>query len=325
MDVTSDLLLGMYRAMVRVRHFEEKCVEMMQHNLFPGRVHSYIGQEAIAVGACLALDKKDWILSNHRGLGHCLAKGSDPEKLFAECLGKESGYCRGKGGVMHIADIGHGILGMTAIVGSGIPVAVGAALALKLKQRAEIVLCFFGDGASNTGAFHEGMNLAAIWHLPLIFLCENNQYGEFTPVSKSTLVKDIAERASAYGIRGEVVDGNDATSVYEVVSKMRIFARQGKGASLIEAKTYRMRGHYEGDPESYRTKGEVKKWTKKDPILRLKKKLLEEGICKDDKLKSIEEEIAGEIKDASRRALRAPFPSLNTLTKDVYVPMQGEI
>lgn len=319
MKVTSDLLLDMYRKMIRVRHFEEKCVKMMQKNLFPGRVHSYIGQEAIAVGACLALDKKDWILSNHRGLGHCLAKGSDPEKLFAECLGKESGYCRGRGGVMHIADIGHGILGMTAIVGSGIPIAVGAALALKLKQREEIILCFFGDGASNTGAFHEGMNLAAIWHLPLIFLCENNQYGEFTPVSKSTLVKDIAERASAYGIRGEVVDGNDVTSIYEVVSKMRVSARQGKGPSLIEAKTYRMRGHYEGDPESYRTKEEVKNWAKKDPILRLKKKLFEEGICKDDKLKSIEKEIAGEIKEASRRALKSPFPSLDTLAKDVYV------
>jgi len=305
--------------MVRIRYFEEKCVQMMQRNLFPGRVHSYIGQEAIAVGACLALNEKDWILSNHRGLGHCLAKGSDPEKLFAECLGKESGYCRGKGGVMHIADIGHGILGMTAIVGSGIPVAVGAALALKIKQREEIILCFFGDGASNTGAFHEGMNLAAIWHLPLIFLCENNQYGEFTPASKSTLVKDTAKRASAYGIRGEVVDGNDVTSVYEVVSKMRASARQGKGPSLIEAKTYRMRGHYEGDPESYRTKGEVKSWAREDPILRLKEKLLEEGICKDVKLKSIEKEIAGEIEDAFRRALRAPFPSLDTLTKDVYV------
>lgn len=220
---------------------------------------------------------------------------------------------------MHIADIGHGILGMTAIVGSGIPIAVGAALALKIKKREGIILCFFGDGASNTGAFHEGMNLAAIWHLPIIFLCENNQYGEFTPVSKSTLVKDIAERASAYGIRGEVVDGNDVISVYQVVSKMRISARQGKGPFLIEAKTYRMRGHYEGDPESYRTKEEVRKWARKDPILRLEKKFLEEGICKDEKLKSIEEEIAGEIKDASRRALRAPFPSLNTLTKDVYV------
>ncbi len=319
MDVTSDLLLGMYRGMIRVRHFEEKCVKMMQKNLFPGRVHSYIGQEAIAVGACLALDKKDWILSNHRGLGHCLAKGSEPEKLFAECLGKESGYCRGKGGLMHIADIGHGILGMTAIVGSGIPVAVGAALALKLKQREEIILCFFGDGASNTGAFHEGMNLAAIWHLPVIFLCENNQYGEFTPVSKSTLVKDIAQRASAYGIRGEAVDGNDVISVYRVVNKTIACARQDKGPFLIEAKTYRMRGHYEGDPDSYRSKEEVRKWASKDPILRLQKKLLKEGICKDNKLKSIEEEIAGEIEEASRRALRAPFPSLNTLTKDVYV------
>jgi TPP-dependent pyruvate/acetoin dehydrogenase alpha subunit len=319
MDITPDLLLDMYRSVIGVRYFEEKCVEMMQNNLFPGRVHSYIGQEAIAVGACLALDKKDWILSNHRGLGHCLVKGSEPERLFAECLGKKSGYCQGKGGMMHIADIEHRILGTTAIVGSGIPIAVGAALALQLKQKQEVILCFFGDGASNTGAFHEGINLAAIWHLPVIFLCENNQYGEFTPVSQSTLVKDIAGRASAYGIEGEVVDGNDVISVYRVVSETIISARQGKAPSLIEAKTYRIRGHYEGDPESYRTKQEVKKWAEEDPILRLKKKLLEEGIFKDEKLKSIEEEIASEIEDASQRALRAPFPSLDILTKDVYV------
>lgn len=319
MDITSDLLLDMYRSMVRVRCFEEKCVEMMQNNLFPGRVHSYIGQEAIAVGACFALDKKDWILSNHRGLGHCLAKGSEPEKLFAECLGKVSGYCKGKGGMMHIADIEHRILGTTAIVGSGIPIAVGAALALQLKQKQEVILCFFGDGASNTGAFHEGINLAAIWHLPIVFLCENNQYGEFTPVSKSTLVKDIADRASAYGIKGEVVDGNDVISVYRVVSKMIVSARQGKGTSLIEAKTYRIRGHYEGDPESYRTKQEVKKWKKEDPILHLKEKLSKEGICKNKESKAIEEEIARGIEDASQRALRSSFPSLDILTKDVYV------
>ncbi len=319
MDISSDLLLDMYRQMTRVRYFEEKCVEMMQNNLFPGRVHSYIGQEAIAVGACLALGKEDWILSNHRGLGHCLAKGSDPEKLFAECLGKKSGYCKGKGGMMHIADIEHRILGTTAIVGSGIPIAVGAALALQLKQRREVILCFFGDGASNTGAFHEGINLAAIWHLPVIFLCENNQYGEFTPVSKSTLVKDIAQKAPGYGIKGEAVDGNDVISVYKVVSQTIVSVKQGNGPSLIEAKTYRIRGHYEGDPDSYRTKEEVKKWTKKDPILWLRKKLLEEGICKDDKLESIEKEIAGEIEDAPKRALRASFPSLDTLAKDVCI------
>jgi len=319
MDITSDLLLDMYRSMVKVRHFEEKCVEMMQNNFFPGRIHSYIGQEAIAVGACLALDKKDWILSNHRGLGHCLTKGSDPEKLFAECLGKESGYCKGKGGMMHIADIEHRILGTTAIVGSGIPIAVGAALALQLKKRREVILCFFGDGASNTGAFHEGINLAAVWHLPVIFLCENNQYGEFTPVSKSTLVKDIARKASAYGIKGEVVDGNDVISVYRVVNKMIASARQDKGPSLIEAKTYRIRGHYEGDPDSYRTKEEVKKWAKEDPILRLKQKLLKEEICKDEELKSLEKQIASEIEDASKWALKSPFPSLDILTEDVYV------
>jgi len=319
MDITSDLLLDMYRSMIKVRYFEEKCGEMMQNNLFPGRIHSYIGQEATAVGACLALDKKDWILSNHRGLGHCLTKGSDPEKLFAECLGKESGYCKGKGGMMHIADIEHRILGTTAIVGSGIPIAVGAALALQLKKRREVILCFFGDGASNTGAFHEGINLAAVWHLPVIFLCENNQYGEFTPVSKSTLVKDIADRASAYGIKGEVVDGNDVISVYRVVNKMIASARQDKGPFLIEAKTYRIRGHYEGDPDSYRTKEEVKKWAKEDPILRLKQKLLKEEICKDEELKSLEKQIASEIEDASQRALKCPFPSLDILTKDIYV------
>lgn len=319
MNIGSNLLLDMYCYMLRIRYFEEKCIEMMQRSLFPGRVHSYIGQEAIAAGACLALGKKDWILSNHRGLGHCIAKGSDPERLFAECLGKESGYCRGKGGMMHIADVEHRVLGTTAIVGSGIPIAVGAALALQLKQRQEVILCFFGDGASNTGAFHEGINLAALWHLPVIFLCENNQYGEFTPVSESTLVKDIAQKASAYGIKGITVDGNDVIAVHQVAREMMASARQGGGPSLIEAKTYRIRGHYEGDPGSYRIKEEIEKWKKKDPILRLKKKLLGKGILTKEELESREEEIAGEIEDAFRRALRAPFPSLDTLAKDVYV------
>lgn len=319
MNIGSNPLLDMYCYMLRIRYFEEKCVEMMQRNLFPGRVHSYIGQEAIAAGACLALDEKDWILSNHRGLGHCIAKGSDPERLFAECLGKESGYCRGKGGVMHIADIEHRVLGMTAIVGSGIPIAVGVALALQLKQRQEVILCFFGDGASNTGAFHEGINLAALWHLPVIFLCENNQYGEFTHVSKSTLVKDIAQKASAYGIKGIAVDGNDVIAVHQVAREIIASARQGAGPSLIEAKTYRIRGHYEGDPESYRTKEELEKWKKKDPILRLKKELLEKGILTKEKLGLLEKEIADQIEDASQLALRGPFPSLDTLAKDVYV------
>ncbi len=312
------LWLQMYTTMLRIRRFEEKVVELFAQGKIPGFVHSYIGEEAVAAGACAALEPTDYITSTHRGHGHLIAKGGDLKYMMAELYGKKTGYCKGKGGSMHIADVDLGILGANGIVGAGIPIATGAALSSQLQKNGRVALCFFSDGASNRGTFHEGINMASIWKLPVVFLCENNMYGISMPQKRGMAIEDIADRASAYGIPGVVVDGNDVIAVYEAVKEAVKRARSGGGPTLIEAKTARWRGHFEGDPQIYRTPEEIEEWKKKCPIKRFEEKLLKMGVLNEEKIKEIEDMIAKEIEEAVKFAEESPYPEPEEALEDVY-------
>ena len=339
MSLSKTERLRMYELMVRIRRFEEKTIELSRHGLTPGRMHPYVGQEAVAAGACAALGERPLhqycvrsgcIVSTHRGGGHLVAKGADLRKLFAEFMGRATGYSSGKGGPMHFGIPELGVLCTNGIVGSGIPVAAGAALAGQLHppplsppmggMKGGVVLCFFGDGASNTGSFHEGLNLAAVWRLPVVFLCENNQYGETMPISNAVAIEDIASRAAGYGMPGVVVDGNDVEAVYEAAEEAVGRARSGEGPSLIEAKTYRIGGHFDGESSHYRSREEIDEWRKKDPIDRYRGWLLGEGICQASELAAMEERIREEVEHAAEQAINDPFPALDSLVTDVYVP-----
>lgn len=268
--VTKDLLMEMYEKMLKIRKFEEKIEQLHKEGILPGLKHLYIGEEAIAVGVVSALDKNDLLLSTHRGHGHCIAKGADVRKMMAELFGKRTGYCHGKGGSMHITSVEIGMLGANGIVGANIPIAGGAALAAKMRGEKQVVVSFFGDGAMNTGVFHEGINLASLWKVPAVFVCENNLYAISVAQSRSTAISDVFKRADAYGIPGECVNGMDVVSVYKSAKKAVERARKGLGPSLIECRTYRFYGHYigEGNRErAYRSEEEVKRWRKKDPLL----------------------------------------------------------
>jgi len=314
----SEKLIEMYRKMLEIRQFEEKVYELYGQNLVPGTIHLYVGQEAVAVGVCANLRKEDYIVSTHRGHGHCIAKGADLKRVMAEILGKKTGYCRGKGGSMHIADFNIGILGATGVVGAGIPIAVGAGLSIKLRGTDQVVACFFGDGASNQGTFHEGINMAAIWKLPVLFVCENNLYAMGTRQSRAMLIENISERAAAYGIPGVTVDGNDVLAVYEAAKEAVERAKRGEGPTLIECKTYRHKGHSRMDPATYRSKEEVEYWLRKDPIPRFRDRLLEMGILTEGEAKKIEEEVLREIEEAVKFALESPYPEPEEALKDVY-------
>lgn len=311
-------LVEMYKAMLLIRRFEERAIQLYSRGLISGSVHACIGQEAVAVGACAALEERDYILGTHRGAGHYLAKGGKAKALMAELLGRETGCCQGKGGPMHLAHPESGMLGTSGIVGGGIPIAVGVALALSLKKRSEVVLSFFGDGAANQGSFHEAVNLASIWNLPVVFICENNMYGLSTPVFETMRIKDIARRASSYGIKGDIVDGNDVMAVYEAVSAAVEEARRGNGPTLLEAKTYRREGHYYGDSCNYRSPEEVKEWEKKDPITRFKNKLLKDGTLTDEEVSAIDAEIDKIIAEAEGFAVNSPEPGLKIAEEDIY-------
>ena len=270
MEFDGRMLTDIYRTMLRIRRFEEKVGELFTQGKIWGAVHLYTGQEAIATGACAALNKDDYITSTHRGHGHCIAKGGQLHKMMAEIFGRVNGYCKGKGGSMHIADMEAGILGANGIVGAGIPIAVGAALAAKYRATGQVSLAFFSDGASNTGSFHEAVNLSAVLKLPAIFVCENNQWAVSTSARYSVPIQNIADRAAAYNMPGKTVDGNDVLAVYTAVKEAVDRARNSGGPSLVEAKTYRWEGHYRGDPEVYRSRDEVAEWRKqRDPITRL--------------------------------------------------------
>jgi pyruvate dehydrogenase E1 component alpha subunit len=308
----------MYKKMLAIRLFEEKVYELYGQNLVPGTIHLYAGQEAVAVGVCENLRKDDYIVSTHRGHGHCLAKGARLDKTMAEILGKKTGYCKGKGGSMHIADFTVGMLGATAVVGAGIPIATGAGVSIKLRGTDQVAACFFGDGASNQGTFHEGINMAAVWGLPVLFVCENNLYAMGTRQTRVMLVEDIAERAAAYGIPGVSVDGNDVTAVYEAAQAAVRRARRGGGPTLIECKTYRHKGHSRWDPATYRSKEEVEDWLAKDPIDRLRRQLVTlKGFSAED-VAQIQEAVAESVDAAVKFAEHSSYPAPEEALDDVY-------
>ncbi len=320
-EVTMDkaFLLGLYETMFRIRTFEEEVMVQFMDGNIPGFIHLASGQEAVSAGACAALQKDDYIGSTHRGHANLIAKGGRTDRMMAELFARETGYCKGRGGCLHITDMRVGSLGANGIVGAGIVVANGAALSSKILKNKRVTLSFFGDGAANQGKFHEALNLAAVWALPIVFICENNLYGEATPQSEHMKIKDIAVRAQAYGIPGACVDGQDVLSVYDEVSKAVKAAREDRGPTLIEAKTYRFHGHHIGDPETYRTKEEVDEWMeKRDPIKLFKAKLLKEFKVAGSELDPIEARILKEIKDAVAFANQSDRPDPGTLMENVY-------
>ncbi|MBO6637858.1 MAG: thiamine pyrophosphate-dependent dehydrogenase E1 component subunit alpha [Roseitalea sp.] len=315
-----DQLIDALRKMYLIRRFEEGAEDSYTRGLIHGTMHLSIGQEASAVGACMSLTDDDKITSTHRGHGHCVAKGADLGKMFAEFFGKETGYCRGRGGSMHIADVEKGNLGANGIVAGGIPIAVGAALSAKRLGTGAVTVCFFGDGANNEGAFHEALNMASVWKLPVVFVCENNRYGMSTSTERSTAVKSIADRAAAYSMPGERVDGNDFSAVTEAVDAAVARARNGDGPSLIENVTYRWRGHSKSDRNRYRTKEEIAQWQERDPIARMAAMLTEHGIIDDASVAAIEKNVEQAVEAAITFAKDSPAPRVEDATRDVYTP-----
>jgi pyruvate dehydrogenase E1 component alpha subunit len=318
LDLPKESLVKMYRKMLEIRFFEEKVFGLYGQNLVPGTIHLYAGEEAVAVGVCSALSKDDYITSTHRGHGHCIAKGADLKRTMAEILGKKTGYCKGKGGSMHIADFSIGMLGATAVVGAGLPIAVGAGLSARLRKTGQVVACFFGEGASNQGTFHESINMASAWKLPVIFVCENNLYAMGTRQSRIMNIENIADRAVSYGIPGVSVDGNDVLAVYEAACVAVERARRGEGPTLIECKTYRQKGHSRVDPAKYRPREEVEGWLQRDPIKRLRHKLIQTVISTEAELQEIEKEVSSEIEDAVKFAVESTFPAPEEALEDVY-------
>lgn len=315
---SKDLLAKLFRRMTLVRRFELRAIEERRGGLIPGFIHSCVGQEATAVGACLALEPHDVITSTHRGHGHLIGKGGDPRYMMAELAARSSGYCLGRGGSLHISDFDLGILGANGVVAGGIPIAVGAALAFAMRKENRVALSFFGDGAVNEGAFHEAANLAGLWQLPVIFFCENNLYGEGTPQDKQAPIADLARRAEGYGFPGVIVDGNDVIAVYEAVEEAAARARAGDGPTFIEGKTYRQRGHYEGDPQVYRTRAEMAEWKERDPIPAFRRNLLEAGIFDEAELSEVEREVDAQLDDAVEFAAAAPQPVPEEALAGVY-------
>lgn len=313
-----EALRGALLKMHLIRKFEEGAEQSYMRGLIHGTMHLSIGQEASAVASCMQLGDADKITSTHRGHGHCVAKGAEPAKMFAEFFGKEEGYCRGRGGSMHIADVEKGNLGANGIVGGGLPIAVGAALAAKRLGTGAVTVCFFGDGANNEGAFHEAVNMAAIWALPVVFVCENNKYGMSTPVERATAAARISDRAAAYAIPGVTVDGNDFSAVAEAVGAAVDRARAGEGPSLVENLTYRWRGHSKSDRNRYRTKEEIADWMTRDPIARMADLLIEHGILDAEGAAAVEAEAAKTIEEAIAFARQGRDPRPEDATRFVY-------
>jgi len=324
-ELTKDRLMWMYETMVKIRLHENKAAELFAQGKIKGFVHLYVGEEAVAVGVMAALKPGDVITGTHRSHGHYVAKGGDIKASFAELFGKRTGSNKGKGGSMHIADPDIGMLGANGMVGGGIPHAVGAALAFKLLGKDNVAVAFFGEGGSNQQNFHEAINLAAIWKLPVIFVCENNLYQISLPYSKQQLITSVAERGKAYGIPGVSVDGQDVLAVYEATREAVERARRGEGPTLIETRTYRFRGHFEGDPQIYRSKEEVEWWmNNKDPIKIFEKYLLERGVTTREELDAIWKRVSNEAEEAVKFAEESPYPSPEELYDDVFAkPTQG--
>jgi pyruvate dehydrogenase E1 component alpha subunit len=312
------LLLEIYRKMVTVRMFEETAADLFLKGQIPGFLHVYVGEEAVAAGVMAHLTDKDYIGSTHRGHGHAVAKGTRLDMMWAELFGKQTGYCHGKGGSMHIADLDLGILGANGIVGGGVPIATGAGLALKMQGTDRVCVCFFGDGASNTGAFYEGVNLAAVWGLPVVFVCENNQYAESTPRATHQKVKNVADRAAAFNIPGVVADGMDVFDVYEKAGAAIDQCRAGKGPILLEAQTYRFLGHFVGDPQSYRTKEEVEEWKKRDPIQTFRTRMIGEKKLTAAEMDAIDVQVRKDMDAGVEFARRSPEPGVETALQDIF-------
>ena len=310
--------LEAYRTMLLIRRFEERCNALYMQGRIPSTLHLYIGQEAVAAGVCAHLRPDDALFSTHRPHGHALAKGVAPRAIMAELFAKRTGCCQGKGGSMHVGDVNVGMYPAIAIVGANVPLAAGVALAAKRLHEDRVVVCFFGDGAANEGAFHEGMNLAAIWDLPVVYVCENNLYAASTPISAAFKIEDIADRAAAYGMPGVVVDGNDVGAVYEVAGEAIARARRREGPTLIEAKTYRLCGHSRSDPRTYRSKEEETEWEERDPIDVTGLRLKEMDLATDESLQAIEEEVKAVIDEAVAFAEESPSPEPTDALKHVF-------
>ncbi|MCZ6632739.1 MAG: thiamine pyrophosphate-dependent dehydrogenase E1 component subunit alpha [bacterium] len=323
MAPTADKQLDMLRSMQTIRRFEERASDDYQSGDIYGVVHCYIGEEAVAVGICAALNPDDQIISTHRGHGHCIAKGADLKRMMAELYGRQTGYCKGKGGSMHIADFSIGMLGANGIVAGGIPIVTGAGLAAQLEGKGRVAVSFFGDGASNAGPFHESINIAAAWKLPMLYVCENNLYAASTAATSTLAHSDVAARAAGYGIPGVIVDGNDILAVYEAAETAIVRARKGEGPTLIECKTYRWRGHTERvggvDP---RPQEEIKAWKQKDPIERFVAGLMDQGALNQEEWQKIDQNILNEIEEAVRFARESPFPEPDAALQDVFAESQ---
>ena len=317
-EFSTDALKLALKKMYLIRRFEETAEDSYQRGLTYGTMHLSIGQEASAVGICMPLTNAAYITSTHRGHGHCIAKGAETKRMFAEFFGKETGYCKGRGGSMHIADVATGNLGANGIVGGGIPIAVGAALSMKKQGKDSVAVCFFGDGANNEGSFHESLNIAAVWKLPVIFVCENNNYGMSVSTERSTAVKNVADRAAGYAMPGVIVDGNSFADVAAASLEAVARARRGEGPTLIECKTYRTRGHSRSDRNRYRTREEIDAWVARDPIPRFEQELLEFGILKDADLATIRDEAEADIEAALAFAVASASPDPLDVTRYVY-------
>jgi pyruvate dehydrogenase E1 component alpha subunit len=318
-SIKKEELISLYTKMLTIRRFEERAVREWGEGNIPGIIHSYIGQEAVAVGVCAHLRVDDRIVSNHRGHGHCIAKGADLRRMMAEIYGKKTGYCKGKGGSMHIADFSIGMLGANGIVCAGLPIAVGAALAAQLEGGDRVAVVFFGDGASNEGAFHESLNLASIWKLPIIFACENNLYGANTLIWDVMPLVSVAERARAYAIPAAVIDGNDIAGVYEAAQTAVAAARSVGGPRLLEFRTYRWRHHFEGGyfPD-LRPKDEIEAWKEKCPIKRFEQRLLADGVLDREQQEAINLQVLSRVEDAVNYAIESPFPDPEDALEGVY-------
>ena len=318
MALSLNEMLQMYRQMLEIRRFEENIADLYHKGKVPSSAHLYIGQEAVAVGVCSNLRRNDYVLTTHRGHAHNLAKGGSMRKLAAEILGKATGLCKGKGGSMRATSFSDGVVYSCSIVGANIPISAGVGLSIKMRKTDQVVACFFGEGAANIGDFHEGLNLAALWCLPVVYVCENNLYALSVSQTRSTLLEDIATRASAYGIPGVVVNGNDALAVHEAAEKAVENARNGRGPTLIECKTYRWLGHHAGDPGlDYRTKEEVETWKRRDPVKIFRELLLSKGAAEEN-VGAIEVEVEEAVRDAMDFALMSPYADPKELLTDVF-------
>lgn len=322
---TNEDMKGMYKTLVRIRTFESRAVDLFAEGQIPGFLHSYLGEEAIATGVCANLERTDFITSTHRGHGHIIAKGGDTRYMMAELYGRTTGYCKGKGGSMHIADRDLGILGANGIVGAGQDIAVGAGLSIAYRGTNQVTACFFGDGSTNQGTFNEALNMASIWKLPIVFVCENNQFGISMSQSRHQAIKDIADRAVSYGFPGIAVDGNDVMAVYEVAREAVNRARQGQGPTLVECKTWRWRGHFEGDPSVYKDPVEQEAWMEKEPVRRYRTFLEENEVMTADEMDAVDKRIDDEIDAAVAYAQESPLPQPEDVVKDVYTDIVEEV